>query len=146
MVPGLRARWLEGRMDLVEQLLGDRAGDAIQGLVGQAGFSPEQAQGFLPVVIQKVMEVLQGGNLDLAALVGGSVSSLLSQLNAGELAAAAGVDEARASAGLETLLPALLSALGEQSGGLEGILESLSGGKAGGLLGAATGLAGKLFK
>ena len=51
-------------MDLVEQLLGDRVGDAIQGLVGQAGFSAEQAQGFLPVVIQKGVEAMQGGGLD----------------------------------------------------------------------------------
>jgi hypothetical protein len=133
-------------MDLVDQLLGDRAGDAIQGLVGQAGFSPEQAEGFLPVAVQKVVEALQGGDLDLGSLLGGGASSLLSRLNAGEIAAAAGVDEARASAGLESLLPLLLSALGEQSGGLEGVLASLGGDKAGGLLGAAKGLAGKLFK
>jgi len=133
-------------MDLVEQLLGDHAGDAIQGLVGQAGFSTEQAQGFLPVVIPKVVEALQDGNLDLGDLLGGSVSALLSRLNAGEIAAAAGVDEARANAGLEALVPALLAALGKQSGGLEGVLASLGGGKAGGLLGAATGLASKLLK
>ena len=133
-------------MDLVQQLLGDRAGDAIQGLVGQAGFSQEQAQGFLPVALQKVVETLQGGGLDLGGLLGEGGSSLLSRLNPGEIAAETGVDEARASAGLETLVPMLLSALSGQSGGLEGVLSGLGGQKAGGLLGAAKGLAGKLFK
>ena len=52
----------------------------------------------------------------------------------------------RVEAGLETLVPMLLSALSGQSGGLEGVLSGLGGQKAGGLLGAAKGLAGKLFK
>jgi hypothetical protein len=133
-------------MDLVEQLLGDRAGDAIQGLVGQAGFSPEQAQGFLPVVIQKVVDTVQGGGLDLGALLGDDASSLLSRLNAGEIATEAGVAETQASAGLETLAPLLLSAFSARSGGLEDLLSSLAGDKAGGLLGMAKGLAGKLLK
>ena len=133
-------------MDLVQQLLGDRAGDAIQGLVGQAGFSPEQAQGFLPVAIQKVVEAVQGGGLDLGGLLGEGGSSLLSRLNPGELAAETGVEEAQATAGLETLVPTLLTALSGQSEGLEGVLSGLGGQKAGGLLGAAKGLAGKLFK
>ena len=132
-------------MDLVEQLLGDGVGDAIQGLVGQAGFSPEQAQGFLPVVIQKVLEAVQGGGLDLGALLG-DASSLLSRLNAGEIATETGVAETQASAGLEALVPVLLSALSSKSGGLEGLLSGLGGGEAGDLLGAAKGLAGKLFK
>jgi hypothetical protein len=133
-------------MDLVEQLLGDGVGDAIQGLVGQAGFSREQAQGFLPVVLQKVVGAVQGGGLDLGALLGDNGSSLLSRLNAGEIATETGVDETQASAGLESLVPVLLAAFSAKSGGLEGLLSSLGGDKAGGLLGAAKGLAGKLFK
>ncbi len=132
-------------MDLVEQLLGDRVGDAIQGLVGQAGFSAEQAQGFLPVVIQKVVEAMQGGGLDLGALLG-DASSLLSRLNAGEIATQTGVAETQATAGLEALVPVLIGALSGRSGGLDGLLSSLGGDKAGDLLGAAKGLAGKLFE
>ena len=118
---------------MLERAGGDRAGDAIQGLVGQAGFSTEQAQGFLPVVIQKVVELVQGGGLDLGALLGDGGSSLLSRLNAGEIATQTGVAESQASSGIEALVPVLLGALSSRSGGVEGLLSSLGGDKAGDL-------------
>ena len=134
-------------MDIVQQLLRERGGELAQNLIGEAGFSSDQAEGFLPLALQKVIAVLQGGDLDLGALLGGSgASSILSRLNVGELATEAGLDEAKAGAGISALIPALLSAIQQGAGGTEGLLASLGGEGASDLLGAAGGLAGKLFK
>lgn len=134
-------------MELVQKILEERGPDLIQSLVGKAGFSSEQAQGFLPAAAEKVIAALQRGDLDLGSLLGGGdLASLLSKVDTGALAAETGVDAEKASAGLGELVPGLLSGLGAGSGGVEGLLSALGGEKSGGLLGAAGGLAGKLFK
>jgi len=133
--------------EMVQQLIKERGPELAQNLVSKAGFSSEEARGFLPVAAEKLMAALQGGGLDFGELLGGGgVESLLSKLNAGEIAADSGIDEAKATAGLGALVPNLLSALKEQTGGAEGLLSALGGGKSDGLLGAAGGLAGKLFR
>jgi len=134
-------------IEMVQKLLADRGPELIQSLVSKAGFSSDEAQSFLPGAAEQVATTLQGGGLDLGELLGGGgVAALLSKLNAGELAAKTGVDEAKANAGLGELVPSLLAAFKDQSGGADGLLAALGGGKADALLGAAGGLAGKLFK
>ena len=133
--------------DMVQQLIKERGPELVQMLVSKVGFSPEEGRGFLPVVTEKLLAALKGGGLDFGELLGGGgVDSLLSKLNAEEIAADSGIDEAKATAGIGELVPNLLSALKEQSGGAEGLLSALGGGKPDGLLGAAGGLAGKLFR
>lgn len=132
--------------EMVQKLIQERGPELVQSLVSKVGFSAEEAQGFLPVAVEKLMAALQGGGLDFGELLGGGgVASLLSKLNTREIAADSGLDEAKAEAGLGELVPNVLSALKEQSGGAEGLLSALGGGKSDGLLGAAGGLAGKLF-
>ena len=131
---------------MVQQLINQHGAEFVRSLVAKAGFSVDEAQSFLPVAVEKLVAALQGGGLDLGGLLGGGgVTSLLAQLNAGEIAADSGIDEAKATAGLGELAPNLLSALKEQSGGAEGLLSALGSGKSDGLLGTAGGLAGKLF-
>jgi hypothetical protein len=131
---------------MVQQLIGEHGSELVQNLVSKLGFSAEEAQGFLPVAVEKLMAALQGGGVDIGQLVGGGgVDAVLSMLNAGEIAASSGIDEAKAAAGLGELVPNFLSVLKAQSGGAEGLLSALGGGKSDELLGAAGGLAGKLF-
>jgi hypothetical protein len=132
-------------MEFVQRLLESRGEDLVQKLVGQAGFGAEQARSFLPAAVQALVGALQGGGLDLGALLGGgSAASLLSRVDVGEVARASGVEETQARSGLETLAPSLLSEL-KEAGGAD-LLSKLGGEGAGGLAGAVGGLAGKLFR
>lgn len=133
-------------IEMVQKLLADQGPELIRSLVEKAGFDSAEAQSFLPAAAEKVVAVLQGGDLDLGALLGGGGGDLLSKLNAGELASETGIGEAKVEAGLGELVPGLLSAFKDQSGGADALLAALGGGKGDGLLGAAGGLAGKLFK
>jgi hypothetical protein len=133
-------------IQIVQQLLEKNGPELVRNLVAKAGFSSEEAQSFLPVAAEKLMAALQGGGLDIQDLLGGAgVASLLAKLNAGEIAADSGIDEAKATAGLGELVPNLLSALNEESGGAKRLLSALGGGKSDGLLGGAGSLTGKFF-
>ena len=75
-------------MGIVEDLLKEHGGELIGSLTG-AGFSPEQAEGFLPPAATQVLDVVKGGGLDLGSLLGGGsdVGSLISKLDLPGLAA-----------------------------------------------------------
>jgi len=134
-------------MDIVKQLLADQAGPLVEKLTGQLGFSAEQAQGFVPAAVTQLIEVVKGGGIDLAGLLGGGdPSALVDQVDTGALAQAAGVDATKAKQGLQSIAPSILEKLGESAGGAQGLLSMLGGEGAGGLLGKASGLATGLFK
>ncbi len=134
-------------MDIVKQLLAEQTGPLVEKLTSQLGFSADQAQSFVPAAVAQVIEVLKGGKLDLASLLGGAdPSALIDRVDAGALARAAGVEPAQATTGLGAIAPAILEALQKQGGGAEGLLSMLGGEGAGGLLGKASGLAAGFFK
>jgi len=135
-------------MDIVKQLLADQAGPLVEKLTGQLGFSAEQAQGFVPAAVTQLIQVVKGGGVDLAGLLGGGgdPSALVDKVDAGALAQAAGVDATKAKQGLQSIAPSILEKLGESAGGAQGLLSMLGGEGAGGLLGKASGLASGLFK
>ena len=111
-------------------------------LTSKSGFTPTEAQGFVPALIEKVVGVVKGGGVDLKSLFGGNVSSLIAKLDLASLAKTAGVDRAKAEAGAREVVPSLVAQLQSDPGGLEGLL-----GKAG-MAGGAQDLmkkAGKLF-
>jgi ribose 5-phosphate isomerase RpiB len=135
-------------MDLLKELLSEKGANWIHLLVEKADMQQGQAESFLPAAAQAVAAVLQGGKLDLGALLGGGgMGALLAQLDLGALAAAAGVDASTASAGVEQVGPELLSAMRDRAGGLDSLLGALGDGEGGAadLLGTAGSLGKKLF-
>ena len=134
-------------MGIVDELISSQGGALLESLTGQAGFSAQQAEKFLPAATEQVVGQVKGGGFDLTSLLGGDgVASLISKLDIASLASQAGIGEALASSGLQSLVPVLLSALKGKAGGAEGILSLLGGDDAGGALGAVGKLAGGLFK
>lgn len=92
-----------------------------QQLTSKSGFTPTQAQSFVPGLIQKVIGALQGGGFDLKSVLGGNAASLISKLDLSSLAKTAGVDPAKAEAGAKEVVPNLLTQL-QSEGGLDGLL------------------------
>ena len=136
---------------MLEALLKEHGGELLSSLTGGGGLDATQAEGFLPPALGGIGEALSGGGLDLGELLGGgsgAVAALLSKLDIGAIAQAAGLDSGQAQNALQSLVPVVISLLGDKAGGAEGLLSMLGGGKggAGDLVGALGGLAGKLFK
>lgn len=90
------------------------------------------------------MELVKGGKLDVASLVGGGgVSGMIGKLGLGAISKQVGVDEAKAkaTAGATAIVPGILESFGKQAGGLAGLAGLVSGAK-----GGAKGGAGDLLK
>lgn len=133
-------------MGLVDELLSAKSSELIRGLTEKAGFSADEATKFIPPAAEQVVDQVKGGGLDIGALLAGQdLSSLISKLDLGALASQVGIDESKVSAGLQTLVPMLLSALQDKAGGASGLL-SLLGGDGGGDVAGALGKLGGLFK
>ena len=126
--------------EILKQLLGEKQAGWLALLTDKAGFTLEQAKGFLGPALEQVLGALKGGQLDLGALLGGSVDEVVSKLDVAGLASQAELDGERAEQGLKELLPDVGATLKEQSGALEG-LGDLLGGSGGGL----KGIVGKLL-
>ena len=127
-------------MDLIKQLL--KQTDVLSVLKSQAGLSQDEAERFVPAATDATVQELQGGGLDLGALLGGGgVGDLLSKLDIGQIAGAAGLSAEKAGPALQQFLPVLMQFLNGQGGGIE----SLLGGDAGSLLSRAKGGLGKLL-
>ena len=126
-------------MDIVEQLIEKHAAGLVGPLVERLGFDAEQARAFVPVAVRALVNVVQGGELDLGSLLGGGAGSLASKVDLAPLAQESGVGQEQARAGLEQIAPGILEALQGEAGGAEGI-GALLGGK-----GGAAGALGKLF-
>ncbi len=136
-------------MDFVKQLMEQHGGALIGQLTGQLGFDAGQAQRFVPAAAERVMGAVREGKVSPQALLGGGArEEIATAVDTQALANEAGVDETTASAGLQSLLPTLLSFVQQQAGGAEGVLglfgDKLGG--AGGLAGKLRGLAGGFLK
>ncbi|MFK7898150.1 MAG: hypothetical protein AB8G23_20125 [Myxococcota bacterium] len=133
---------------MLEALLKEHGGELLSSLTGAGGLDQGQAENLLPPALSGIGDALQGGGLDLGSLLGGGgAGDLLQQLNIGDIASSAGLSEDQASSGLASLIPAVMSLLGNQAGGAEDLLSMLGGGGEGasGALGAIGNIAGKLF-
>lgn len=134
---------------MLESLLKEHADEFLGALTGAGGLESEEAKSLLPPALDGIGQAVASGGLDLGSLLGGGgegISSLLGKLDLAGIASSAGIGESRAQTGLESLIPVVLSLLGDKSGGAENLLGMLSGGgDAGGALGNLGGLAGKLF-
>lgn len=112
-------------MDVLNKLIKDKASDLLGSLTG-TGFTQQQAEAFLPEASNGVMDAI--GNIGVDKLISMSghdqLSALLDRIDVGALAAKTGLDAARVSNGLQSILPAVLgmfggSRLGDMLGGLE---------------------------
>ena len=125
--------------DIIKELTSGQTSQWIGMLTDKFGFSSDQAKSFVPSLLGKVTDLIGGGKLDFSA--GLDPSALLEKLDVNELAGKAGVDVAKAKAGLEGLLPSVTETISKGAGGLQGLTSMLGEGDAKGLLGGA----GKLF-
>lgn len=127
----------------ISKLIQEHGSALTQQLTSKAGFTPQQATSFLPLVVGKVMEVLKGGKFDVKSLLGGAgAASIIGKLGIGDIAKKVGIDEAKATAGAQAVVPSLLQSL-QKGGGLESLLGNV-GGAAGGA-GDLLKKAGKMF-
>ena len=135
--------------EMLESLMKEHADEFLGALTGAGGLESQEARGLLPPALDAIGQAVGSGGLDLGSLLGGGgdgISALLGRLDVAGIASAAGIGESRAQAGLESLIPVVLSLLGDKSGGAENLLGMLSGGgDAGNALGTLGGMAGKLF-
>jgi hypothetical protein len=136
---------------VLDQLLKEHGGELLAAMTQGGGLEASQAESLLPPALGQMTDLLQGGGngLDLGDLLGGgqgAVEALIGKLDVAGLARAAGLDESQTQSGLTSLIPVVLSLLGDKSGGVEGLLSMLGGeGSSGGGLGALGGIAGKLL-
>jgi hypothetical protein len=137
------------RNDMWQELLQSHGSDLLSAVTSGSDLNEGQAERLLPPALGGIGEALSGGSLDLGALLGGgsgAAGDLLSQLDLGGIARAAGLDEGQVQSGLQALIPLVLSLLSDEAGGIEGLLGTLGGGEASeGGLGALAGLTGKLL-
>jgi hypothetical protein len=126
----------------IQKLIKEQGPALIQQLINKAGFTQQQAQGFLPMLVGKVTELIKGGGIDVKALLGGGdLSGLIGKLGLGAIAGKFGIDEAKATAGAKAVLPGVMQALQKQAGGLGGVVETVKSG-AGDIMTKAKGLFG----
>jgi hypothetical protein len=140
---------------MLETLLNENGTELLAALTGSGGLDANQAESLLPAALNGIGDAVSGGGLDLGSLMGGGgegITALLGKLDIAGIASSAGLETGQAQTGLTSLIPVVLSLLGNEAGGAEGILSLLGG--AGGTsdtsdtsaaLGALGGIAGKLF-
>ncbi len=100
-------------MNLIYNFMGSKGADLIKQLTG-AGFSAEQAQGFLPDALKSVMAALQQANIpELLDTTDGDTrtSSLMNKIDIAALAGCLGGDSGLASSGLQAIIPHILDFL-----------------------------------
>lgn len=124
---------------LLKELLSEKGSSWVGMLTSKLGFSTEQAEGFVPAALEKVVGLFSSGKVDVAD--GLDAGNILSKLDPGEIGKKVGVDADKAKEGLEGLIPNVVSSVEEKAGGADGLLSML--GKGG--VGDAIGKLGKLF-
>ena len=121
-----------------QELLQSHGSDLLSAVTSGSDLNEGQAERLLPPALGGIGALLGGGS--------GAAGDLLSQLDLGGIARAAGLDEGQVQSGLQALIPLVLSLLSDEAGGIEGLLGTLGGGEASeGGLGALAGLTGKLL-
>jgi hypothetical protein len=138
-------------MTMLDQLLKDHGGELIAAITQKSELDASQAEGLLPPALGQITNLLKGGGggidpMDLLGGGSGAVSAMLEKLDIAKVANAAGLDQVQAENGLASLIPVVMSLLGDKAGGADGLLSMLGGdGNSGDGLDALGGLAGKLF-
>jgi len=138
---------------MLETLLKENGTELLAALTGSGGLDTSQAESLLPAALSGIGDAVGGGELDLSSLMGGGgdgIAALLGKLDIAGIASSAGLETGQAQTGLTSLIPVVLSLLGNKAGGAEGIMSLLGGagigeGGTSDALGALGGIAGKLF-
>ena len=136
---------------MLDQLLKEHGGELIAAITQGSDLDASQAESLVPPALGQITDLVSGGGggIDLTDLLGGgsgAVSSLLEKLDIAEIANAAGLDQSQTQGGLASLIPVVMSLLGDKSGGVDGLMSMLGGdGSSGSGLEALGGIAGKLF-
>ena len=131
-------------MDFAQQFLEDNGAGLVQSLVTKFGFSEDKAGSFIGEMVKRIVEMLTGGGFDINTMMGtGGVSSLLSKIDIGALAGAAGVEQNQAEQGVKEVAPKLIDSLKSAADNPDDLM-NLLGGK-GGMMGKLGDIAGGLF-
>ncbi|MCR9094158.1 MAG: hypothetical protein NXI30_08070 [bacterium] len=135
---------------MLETILKEHGGALLAAVTQGSDLDASQAESLIPPALGGIGDAIAGGDLDLSSLLAGGgdgVAALLGKLDVGAIAGQAGLDEGQARDGLSSLIPVVLSLLGDKAGGADGLMSMLGGlgGGNGGGAGALAGLAGKLF-
>ncbi len=118
-------------MDFLSGILKEKSPQLMGALTSKAGFSPEQAEKFVPAAGSAVMDTMksQAGNLDLDNLSSpNNVKTVMGGIDAGSLASMAGVTPQQSVGGLTAIVPMLLGLIGSKAGGASGLVSMLGGG------------------
>lgn len=134
---------------MLDQLLKEHGGELVAAVTQGSQLDAPQAERLVPPALGQLAELVTGsGGIDLSELLRGGpgiVSEVLSKLDVGSIADRAGLEKTEAQDGLSSLIPVVVSLLGDEADGVEGLLSMLGGEGGGGGLGALGGIAGKLF-
>ena len=136
---------------MLDQLLKDHGGELIAAITQKSELDASQAESLLPPALGQITDLVKGGDggIDLTDLLGGgsgAVSAMLENLDIAKIAKAAGLDQSQAEGGLASLIPVVMSLLGDKVGGAESLLSMIGGGgSSGDRLDSLGGLTGKLF-
>ncbi len=106
-------------MDILQSIIGDKAGELVSGLVGQ-GFSQEQAENFLPEAGSSIVSAFKesGDNAD--------ADSILGNIDLSAIASKLGIDSNLVDQGMKFILPSILGQLGGSGvGGMLGKIKTL---------------------
>ncbi len=136
-------------MDIIQSVLTDKAGDLLGALKGDAGYTAEQANAFLPEAGNAVGEAMKtvAPKLDMTDLASTpNVGAILGAVDVSGLARRSGVSAEQGTAGLNALIPMVLGFIGQKGLDAGSLLSLLGIGDDSGALGGLKDLAGKLFR
>lgn len=115
--------------ELFNDLISNHHADLIDTLVN-SGFSPDQANQFLPVAGQGIVDAF-GDAQELVGLVGADtetvVSSVQAKIDTASIASKAGLDESMVNSGYAVLVPKVLELAKAESGGVFAFLTGEAG-------------------
>lgn len=123
-------------MDIITNLMHNKGGELMAELANK-GFTPTQAQAFLPEALSGILDSAKQQNLGqlLSMATPEKISAILAGLNLQDLAAKTGIDSTQASHGVQALIPKVLEFIKSNN-----LLAGLGG------VGRLAGLAQGLFK
>lgn len=127
--------------ELITKFLGGQGAGLSKQLMDKLGLDADGAKGFIGAACEKVLDSVKGGKVDASAVLGGNVSEIVSKIDVAGLAQKTGLDQAKVTDGLKTVVPGFLDSVKEQAGGASGLLSMLGGG-GNDLLGKAKGFFG----
>lgn len=126
-------------MEILENLISEH-GSKLMSVLTESGFSPDQAEAFLPSAAQGISDAIGGEGF--ADLLGGdpgsATSAIASKIDIDGIASGAGIDPSLATEGLAALIPKVLEMLSAEGGSVSSLLGN-------GGIGGLAGMAGKLF-